>query len=259
MLASNPNFISGIYKYCDRWCERCPFTSRCMSFFMADERFSDPKNHGLINEAYWRELSETFKVTLDFLKETAEQNGIDLDSLDIEEAEEEERLKEEIAESNICCRVARAYGIMVDHWFGSADELFQKKEDTMGMEMDPPLGGIGPFGEKTGLEDAIEVIRWYQHQIYVKLMRAIRGKLEEGPQIFDEFPRDSDGSAKVALIGMDRAIAAWGEIRGYFPMFRKDILDMLGHLEWLREEVERIFPNAREFIRPGFDKIKLNG
>ena len=28
-LADNPNFISGIHNYCDRWCERCQFTSRC--------------------------------------------------------------------------------------------------------------------------------------------------------------------------------------------------------------------------------------
>jgi predicted protein tyrosine phosphatase len=29
-LASDPKFIPGIYNYCDRWCERCPFTSRCL-------------------------------------------------------------------------------------------------------------------------------------------------------------------------------------------------------------------------------------
>ncbi len=25
-LAKDPKFISGIYNYCDRWCERCAFT-----------------------------------------------------------------------------------------------------------------------------------------------------------------------------------------------------------------------------------------
>ena len=25
-------FIVGIFNYCDRWCERCPFTSRCRLF-----------------------------------------------------------------------------------------------------------------------------------------------------------------------------------------------------------------------------------
>jgi len=40
-LAKNDQFISGIYNYCDRWCERCSFTSRCMNFAMADEQFPD--------------------------------------------------------------------------------------------------------------------------------------------------------------------------------------------------------------------------
>ena len=25
-LATDPKYIPGIYNYCDRWCERCPFT-----------------------------------------------------------------------------------------------------------------------------------------------------------------------------------------------------------------------------------------
>lgn len=30
-------FISGIYNYCDYWCERCAFTRRCRNFAMGDE------------------------------------------------------------------------------------------------------------------------------------------------------------------------------------------------------------------------------
>lgn len=28
--ARDERFISGIYNYCDRWCERCPLGHRCM-------------------------------------------------------------------------------------------------------------------------------------------------------------------------------------------------------------------------------------
>ena len=31
-LARNPNLISGVYNYCDRWCERCPLSSRCLLY-----------------------------------------------------------------------------------------------------------------------------------------------------------------------------------------------------------------------------------
>jgi len=36
-LADNPRFIPGIYNYCDRWCERCPLTARCLNYAMSAE------------------------------------------------------------------------------------------------------------------------------------------------------------------------------------------------------------------------------
>ena len=257
-LAGDPRFIKGIYNYCDRWCERCPFTSRCLNFAMTDEKFADPETRDLNNEAFWQKLSETFQLTLDLLKETAEREGIDLDSLDIEEVAEEKKLKDEVVKSHKCCRAAREYGEMADYWFDSSRDIFEKKGDEVNMEVRPEIANVSPMREETGSEEALQVLRWYQHQIYVKLMRAIRASLEEEMEISDEFAKDSDGSAKVALIAIDRSIAAWGEIRNIFPLPGNAILDMLVHLERLRKEIEKIFPSAREFIRPGFDKINLN-
>ncbi len=258
-LGEDPRFISGIYNYCDRWCERCPFTSRCMNFELSEEEFSDPETRDIQNEAFWNKLSETFQVTLELLKEMAEERGIDLDSIDYDESREERRLKNEVAESNACCRAAKGYGAMVDDWFDSAKELFGETQD----EAEPvgPLGipKVSPDREETSLEDALDVIRWYQHQIWVKLMRAVRGEMEDRWEGLEEFPKDSDGSAKVALVGMDRSIAAWGEVAGHLPMLKKGVMGIILHLERLRKNVEKAFPEARAFIRPGFDKVDLNG
>jgi len=191
------------------------------------------------------------------LKEAAEREGIDLDSFDIEELAEEEAFKEEVAKNHECCRAAKVYGEMVDDWFDSARDLFEQKEDEVNLNVLLDIPDVSPLGEG-GFEEAVQVVRWYQHQIYVKLMRALRGDLEEKPKILDEFPSDSDGSAKVALIAIDRSIAAWGEMRNYYPLPDRNILDLLVHLDRLRRKVEKVFPGAREFIRPGFDKIHLN-
>ena len=40
-LANNPQFIPGIFNYCDRWCERCPFTARCLNFALSEEQFAE--------------------------------------------------------------------------------------------------------------------------------------------------------------------------------------------------------------------------
>jgi hypothetical protein len=257
-LAQNKQFIPGIYNYCDRWCERCQFTSRCLNFALRDEESADPESRDITNELFWRKLAETFQVTLDLLKEAAEREGIDLDSLDSGEPDQEQRYNEEVAKNHECCRAARAYGEMVDDWFDSEGDLFGQPEDELNLNELLEIPTISPVGEGAGLEEAVQVVRWYQHQIYVKLMRAARGRLEEKPEIDDEFYRDSDGSAKVALIGIDRSIGAWGAIRTYYPLGDRQIVDLLVHLDRLRRSVERVFPDARGFIRPGFDKVHLH-
>lgn len=255
-LAENPNFISGIYNYCDRWCERCSFTARCMVFAMDEERFDDPAAHDLSSETFWEAMNETLRVTLEMLQEMVEEQGIDFDSLDVEADMEEERRIEEAARNHECARAAEVYAEMVDAWFDSAEDLFVDKEDELNLRVRVNVMGDDPHGEAASIEDAVEVIRWYQYQVEVKLLRALHGALEERPAILDEFPKDSDGSAKVALIAMDRSIAAWGELYRRFPEAQDDILDILVQLDRLRRKTEQQFPEARAFVRPGFDETE---
>jgi hypothetical protein len=74
---------------------------------------------------------------------------------------------------------------------------------------------------------------------------------------------DADGSAKVALIGIERSHAAWLSLvdRGIAPAIQAE--PFIADLVWLGEELERIRPRARAFVRPGFDEpndvAKLTG
>jgi hypothetical protein len=244
-LASDKRFISGIYNYCDRWCERCPQTSRCLNFAFSEEEFADPEARDIKNEAFWKKLSEVFSGTLELLKEAAKEHGVDLEPLDTEKYQEEDKRSEEMAESHEICRAARIYSNLAENWFTSAESLFSASPT--------------PDGEVRGLDEALEVIRWYQHFIFVKLMRAVRGESEERGEEFDEFPKDSEGSAKIALIAIDRSIGAWGTVYACDLLRDQKILRFVAYLDCLREEVEEAFPGARLFIRPGFDKIDLNG
>ena len=259
-LAENPKFIEGIYNYCDRWCERCPFTSRCMNYAMAEEQFSDPETRDINNKAFWQQMRASFQLAFDLLRELAEQHGIDLDHLDPEEMQqwkaEEKRLNNQ-ARNQACTRAAKAYTQMVDEWFDSAKELFEEKEKELNMKL--RLAVANPVEEAATLKDVVEIIRWYQHQIWVKLMRAMRSKSQEkkDPEFWQDYPKDSDGSAKVVLIGIDRSLAAWAEIHKHFPEKEDDTLAILVHLEQLRRQTEEAFPNARAFVRAGFDTIEL--
>lgn len=237
-LAQDERFIAGIYNYCDRWCERCPQTARCLNFSLSEEKFSDPETKDIRNEAFWRKLSEVFKETLELLEEMGKEWGIDLKSLDLESAGDAAAAKTEAARSHVVYRAAESYSKLAEKWLKENDALFS-------------FGTI-PDGEVT-IDEAVQVIRWYQHLIAVKVMRAIRGKAEEDEEGPDEFPRDSDGSAKVALIGIDRSIGAWGVIPRCNRLYEKSVLEMVSLLKLLREAVEATFPAARSFFRPGLD------
>ena len=57
----------------------------------------------------------------------------------------------------------------------------------------------------------------------------------------------------MALIGIDRSLAAWSEMLRQLPDDEDRILPLLAALSRLRRDVEVTFPSARTFIRPGFD------
>jgi hypothetical protein len=250
-LAEDKRFISGIYNYCDRWCERCPMTSRCLNFAITQEQPSDPETQDLRNTAFWEKLRQNLQVSLELIREAAGELGIDLDTEDAKA----EGPQLQPAVDHVCCRVAKTYSRMVDDWFSATEEIFGRAKENTPYQAEE----IAPLQEKEGLRGAVEVVRWYQHQIYVKLMRAVRMETGEDMEVLAEFPRDADGSAKVALIGIDRSIAAWALLRQYFPIRLREILEMITLLEGLCGKVEKAFPGARAFIRPGFDKIDLNG
>ncbi len=84
-LAGDLRFISGIYNYCDRWCERCPFTSRCLTYAIDEKDIDDPASRDINNENFWKNLEEIFNQTSEMIIEIAKEKGIDLSSIDVDE------------------------------------------------------------------------------------------------------------------------------------------------------------------------------
>jgi len=253
-LAENPNHIAGIYNYCDRWCERCPFTARCLNYAMGKEDRDNPVLTDIESKAFWKKIEENLKLAKEMLQEMIEEQGIDMSSADFEEAAQEHERTHEEAESHELSQLAYKYALSVDSWFNKNQDIFEQRKKDFLTELSIGLEQKKLVDEAKSIVDATEVIAWYQHQIYVKIMRALTY-----PDIDDEFEdeiqNDSNGSTKVALIGMDRSIGAWARLHDHFPDQSDEILDILLHLDRLRKKTEQAFPNARSFKRPGFDTI----
>jgi hypothetical protein len=253
-LAGDPRFISGIYNYCNRWCERCTFTSRCLNFATSSEFSLNVNGHDVSNEAFWRELSAIFEITLKMLHELADDQEIDLNDAKLDTAHEDFVVQRDKADKHELSQAARSYSELADAWLDSAYPIFKKKEDELQSLSLLGMESLDPEAEAIQITDAVEIIRWYQNQIYVKLMRALTHNRLEG--VLDQntsVQNDTNGSVKVALIGMDRSIGAWGIIHDHFQEAADSILEILLCLDRLRKRTEYLFPHARSFVRPGFD------
>jgi hypothetical protein len=163
---------------------------------------------------------------------------------------------------------ARLYAEMVQRWLTEEFAVELSVHDDL-------TGARTNTEEDFNVSDAIEVIRWYQFFIAAKLFRALIGlddEVEDDESIanlaFDDADDgddeeeliggagdDSDGSAKIALIAIDRSVSAWRIMQNSLPEKTDSIVPLLIELERMRLIAEQVFPGARDFIRPGFDEV----
>jgi hypothetical protein len=218
-------FIVGVYNYCDRWCERCAYTSRCRVFSDDAEREFEA-DHGPLTEPMAdrqaRELAE-------HVSRWEKRWGLDLAKI------------EEEAEKN---PLPEPPDIQLRHL-----ELHERAKD-FGDRVWRWVDGRSPTDAPAA--DAVAVIAHFAFLIAAKVHRSLRGLADDDGA--RDFPPDFEGSAKVALVGMDRSIAAWQilELCGYIPA--TDVRTFVEELEWLRRELEAAVPAARSFVRPAFDE-----
>jgi hypothetical protein len=270
-IAEDRDFISGIYNYCDRWCEKCPFTSRCRVYFTeaADGDLDDPEVHDINNEKFWRKLESIFREAHEKIAAWAEETGVDLESDESQAAIAEHEQREQEADEHQLSQLARQYAATVQEWFAEEFVTEQNVHDDMMVDADG--------APEIDVARAAEVLRWYQFFVAAKVIRALMSRTRAGDALIedsaggdpfaeavdedeDDFgagdfvQEDGNGSAKIALIAIDRSMAAWHAMEMCLPGKSDSIAPIFADLERLRWLLEQEFPNARGFIRPGFDE-----
>ena len=269
-LAANRDLISGIYNYCDRWCERCPFTKRCLVFATekADGAFDDSEIDDINNARFWQKLESTFKQVRRMIVDWAEEEGIDLETLEGEVPLADREQQRQDAKEHQLSLAARRYAKLVQGWFEQELAIERRVHDDT-------TGAAHSVEEDIDVSDAIEVIRWYQFFIPSKIFRALMSferqsstgaKVPDKPceaaepvadEMFVEISGNhADGSAKIALIAIDRSLNAWHILQRSLPDKTDSIVPMLVTLDRIRNATEATFPKARDFMRPGFDETQ---
>lgn len=253
----NNEKIDGIHVYCDRWCERCTLTSRCVIY--EDESDIPHEERDVSNQAFWKKLEENFSKAREILLRVAAEAGVDLESGN-DEVDDNYRRKEALqieSRRHPLALLSLEYARIGHEWLKTQPGMLDRLED---LKQELILGMENEQGAKRQtflIRESLAVIQWYLHFIHIKLSRALMGKLSAVEwQDEERYQRDYDGSAKIALIAIDRSIQAWSEIFNMLPHEEDHFLKVLSMLENIRIMTVNEFPDAMSFVRPGFDDIK---
>lgn len=281
-MSEERDFIPEIHQYCDRWCEKCSFIYRCEYYYnqKKSENITDRNFAAGIsddeNVEFWTKLNSNLGEAYEMLKKIAMEHDIDIADIEKEANividgdevteemysevpagdffEDESGLsKEEIkkVDSHPLIMLCDEFEELTAAWFLSSDSLLDKKEkeinDIINMEIaDSPDGYY-----VREINDSFDTINWYNYFIQAKFRRALCSKAGYGGKVDKD---DAKGSAKIALMAIDKVIKAWMKILDFVPETEDSILSILVQLSKIRAKAGRTFPGARKFIRPGLDK-----
>src|SRR6266487_5475377 len=244
--------IPGIHNYCDRWCERCTFTSRCAVAEM-DESLS-PEQRDINNKAFWDNLSNNFKKAIELLHKSAEKFGIDLSNIDTPESkaayEKHENELRITLKKHPLSKLSLKYADQT-HAFLKENSFIENAGNELVQHFEIGILSEEETMQKVNrLKDCIEVIQWFEHFIYVKLQRALSGLIEDdGWEEENGFQRDCDGSAKVVLLSAEKCLQAWVYLHEMLPQKEDEILQQLALLQQIKKLTEKAFPKAWSFKR----------
>ncbi|RIV27537.1 hypothetical protein DYU11_04325 [Fibrisoma montanum] len=254
-MNTQPELIPGIYNFCDSWCQRCLFTSRCRSFQL---QAAQPSNDSVTREeSLIQQLTEALNLTKQYV-EKMRQSGVQSGNASSPEVLEQEALQKrtdassELASKHPVAGLADQYMRLSGDWFKDEVNLL---EQAGRQQIEQVQLGFHTQEEAlvklNRLKDAWEMIRWYRTLIPVKTVSALRAATDttmDQPLLTYHL-----GKAKLVLVSIDRSLLAWQTILTHYPEKTDDLLDMLALLSRLRREMEATLPEARAFQRPGLD------
>jgi hypothetical protein len=215
-------FIVGLDNYCDRWCETCRLTSYCRSFALEVELEArhDPNLAGARTQTFERLLPRYAETVETAEPLAARPRGDERSAMHHHEIKSEHRL--------LMAR-AEAYA------FQAAQALPQA-------------------GSTSEVDRAIQIIARSCFFACGKIYRALIGVAQPWGDGLD-----ANGSAKAAMLALDRSQAAWRRLIEASAVRGEAAGALIADLNWLGRELERLFPHARAFVRPGLDEPEAVG
>ena len=250
-----PGNIIGVHNYCDSWCERCSFATRCVVYATLSREPMPKADDPLLEHLKDRfdQVRTLVARRSTFSIDEALKHLGDVSDADVAAYAREEALRKEQLEHDPILREARAYSNLVAAWFDLESDGMRAYADAAVRHAEVEnVDGIS-LSELARILDAVDIVRHDALLIFVKLRRAIDGLADSERKGWndDAVQNDHNGSAKLALTCIDRSEGAWRAIAQWYAT--SGGLALADQLAALRRAVDTRFPRARAFLRPGFD------
>jgi hypothetical protein len=229
-------YIDFISAYCDSWCERCAFTERCSHFAVQSALTMCDGDHDAALELAIGQPQVPGRPPEKNLHERMAEAFADAEPSpeELEAIGRELQARHHRVRRHPLAEASRDYAVAAHRWLTEHDDALRAA--------DPAV------------REAMQVIGWDSHLIHAKVARALNGRDEyPGGAPFERSMIQSDwnGSAKVALISVQRSEPAWRVVAAATCDAGAGVL--AASLDELRQEMNREFPRAADFRRPGFD------
>jgi len=255
-----PDHIPLIHNYCDYWCDRCAFTSRCAVF--ADKKWEarEARLHtDGDNAALWRSVEGALQESLAQLRELRQQAVADWFGDVSGEPTDEDLVRQarqrEAEESHPLTKLAWDYFSQVADWLKTSGDSVRGVADGVLAEAKITRDLQAAETELSRLNDMLEIVSWYHTLFPPKVGRFLSSVVEHDED--DGLPADDYdllGTAKFLLVSLDRNIVAWMELLKALPEQEDALLGFLVLLARLRSGIDQLVPSARAFLRPGIDE-----
>jgi hypothetical protein len=217
-------FIVGIFNYCDRWCEQCPLTNRCRVFASLAEMEFEEGNGPLTEPRIVRERRR-------LASRVAEMHA------QLEEAGESALPKPGECVGQLSPDMEASVG--PDPEVVTHTPQLRKKFRQLEMSANPRV------------RLAIETIKYFSLFVPIKMARALSQVAVNGP---GDQQSDANGSGKTALLALDRMESAWRSLIDNHHVSTLVAAPFLAEIARMQRNINRALPDARRFIRPGFDE-----
>lgn len=211
---------------------------------MSDPTGDDSERRHVNDPAFWQDLQDTFANALELLQQIAEAQGIAVDAPSDSDVQEQERIVDERAREHPLSLSAAEYAERVNRWFRRAKTMIHEwgREAARAAGMDAVTPELE--ADVSSLQEAVQGIADHRYRIHVKILRAVRDRLRAGSPVLSPIRDSGDAAAKEADLGIGRSIEMWMRLREFFPEEEDAILNLLVHLQNLREALADEFPET---------------